>query len=93
MAHEQFASVVLDNFNPAAKLIHFLQSYGPEAVAVAANSLEAAVKKSALEAIEKAGYSIPLGASLSRAAAGMCTFYRCTHTTLLNATRHVWLAC
>lgn len=72
-------------FNPTAKLTDFLQSYGPEAVAVAANSLEAAVKKGALEAIEKAGYSIPSGASLSRAAAGMCTSYQC----LLNATCHV----
>lgn len=46
------------------------QGYGPDAVAVAANSLEAAAKKNAIEAITKAGYSVPSGAALSRAAAG-----------------------
>ena len=48
----------------------WLQGYGLDAVAVAVNGLEAAAKKNAHEALEKAGYSIPSGAALTRAAAG-----------------------
>ena len=49
------------------------QGYGIDAVAIAVTGLEAAAKKNAHEALDKAGYSVPSGAALTRAAAGVFT--------------------
>ena len=38
-----------------------LKGYAPEAVASAANTLDSSSKKSALEAVQKAGHSLPAG--------------------------------